>query len=146
MNSSHASHTSQNNGGGASDSFYSPSNGRFVSTPSNGSVNSHTAALSNNATSSVGSSGGIHRSGRIGNPASTNGNGSGNSTADVLVDSAKQKGIAKRKRKEFAKDARFVGVRRVVDGELYTYLAKCDCYAIVVLLVLAVLVGVAFYF
>jgi len=35
--------------------------------------------------------------------------------ADSLIDSVKQKGIAKRKRKEFARDPRFQGTRKIVD-------------------------------
>jgi len=52
---------------------------------------------------------------------SVNSVGSGRKSAmsgkdvDSLIDSVKQKGIAKRKRKEFARDPRFQGTRKIVD-------------------------------
>jgi len=41
--------------------------------------------------------------------------GSGLKDVDNFIDSVKQKGIAKRKRKEFARDPRFQGTRKIVD-------------------------------
>lgn len=46
---------------------------------------------------------------------STVSGGSGMKDVDNIIDSVKQKGIAKRKRKEFARDPRFQGTRKLVD-------------------------------
>ncbi|KAL7466523.1 hypothetical protein ACHAXS_011453 [Conticribra weissflogii] len=93
-------------------------NSRFVSTPSNTSVNSRRVTSSNASQGSAGSTTiGKQRAGGGASSGARSVGSVGNAsvTSFDLMDSTKNKNIAKRKRKEYAKDSRYKAVRRVVD-------------------------------
>ncbi len=94
-------------------------NSRFVSTPSNTSVNSRRVTSSNASQGSAGNTTiGKQRAGGGASSGARSVGSVGNAsvTSFDLMDSTKNKNIAKRKRKEYAKDSRYKAVRRVVDG------------------------------
>ena len=108
------------NGNGSEGSFHRL--GGFVSTPSNGSVGS--SSMGNSRSSGRGNRGSSRARGSSRSKGSEKrilSNGSvgtsvGSNSTDIM-ESVKQQGMAKRKRKEYAKDGRYASVKKVVDGE-----------------------------
>lgn len=96
---SHHTHGSNNSNSG----MYSQS-GRFVPSPNNSSAPGGGGGSSQSVMTSASAGSGPRFAASV-----------AGSTRSVDYDSVKQKGIAKRKRKEYAKDPRFTPVRRVVD-------------------------------
>mmetsp|Transcript_5738 Transcript_5738/g.13038 ORF Transcript_5738/g.13038 Transcript_5738/m.13038 type:complete len:900 (-) Transcript_5738:273-2972(-) len=119
--SHHTNGTHSSNGSGWNPHHHGGNNGRFVSTPSNSVAPNNMGGNSSVATggaSVASNSSGPRFAPSVAGERSVNGGGSGNTRHGVdmsLHDSVKQKGIAKRKRKEYAKDPRYTPVRRVVD-------------------------------